>query len=152
MKHYLISLLLAMTPISEVRGAIPYAMANGVPRPWDLIVPVTGNLLIIPLLLVLLEPFFRWLKRRPSLSRLNDWVSRYQRRSVAKVTKHRRALMLALFLFVAIPLPSTGVYSAAVAAVLLRVPKRQAAVPLMLGVIAAGLVVYLTSLGIIHLM
>ena len=150
MKHYLISLLLAMTPISEVRGAIPYAMANGVLRPWDLIVPIVGNILMIPVLLILLEPFFRWLKRRPSLSRLNDWVGRYQRRSVAKVTQHRRALVLALFLFVAIPLPSTGVYSAAVAAVLLRVPKWQAALPMILGVITAGLVVYLTSLGVIH--
>ncbi|HHT20651.1 MAG TPA: small multi-drug export protein [Tissierellia bacterium] len=152
MKHYLITLLLAMAPISEVRGAIPYAMANGIPRPLDFLLPVLGNIFIIPWLLFLLEPFFRWLSRRRSLKKLNQWVIKYQRRTVEKVNNHRRAILLALFLFVAIPLPSTGAYSGALAAVVLRIPKRQAFPVLALGVLAAGLIVYLASLGVIHLL
>lgn len=150
MKHYLITLLLAMAPISEVRGAIPYAMANGISSPLDFLIPVLGNIFIIPWLLFLLEPFFRWLRRRKALSGLNQWVTKYQQRTVKKVTAYRRATLLALFLFVAIPLPSTGAYSGAIAAVVLRIPKKQAFPVIALGVLTAGVIIYLASLGVIH--
>lgn len=151
MKAYIITFLLAMTPISEVRGAIPYALANDIASPWDLLIPIFGNVLLIPLLLYLLEPIFRWLRRRPSLSRINHWVDGYQKRAVKKLTQHQRALLLGLFLFVAIPFPTTGVYSGAVAAVVLRLPKAPAMVVMALGVLTAAIAVYLGSLGVIHL-
>lgn len=152
MKQYLVTWLLAMAPISEVRGAIPYALAKGIPYPWDFLLPVLGNIFVIPWLLLWLEPFFRWLRRQPSLNRLDAWFRKYQERTVSKVTSHQRAIMVALFLFVAIPLPTTGAYSGALAAVLLRLPKRKSFLVIALGILAAGLIVYLTSRGIIHIL
>ncbi|NMB03012.1 MAG: small multi-drug export protein [Tissierellia bacterium] len=152
MKEYLITLLLAMTPISEVRGAIPYAMANGIAFPFHLLLPIAGNIFIIPWLLLLLEPVFKWLKNWQFLHRFNNWIDRYQTKAVEKVTKrHESVLLLALFLFVAIPLPTTGVYTASLAAVVLKVPKLHAFLSLALGVLVASGIVYLASLGVIHL-
>lgn len=148
MKVIIVTLLLAMVPISEVRGAIPYAVVQGIPVPWDFLVPVLGNIFVVPWLLLLLEPFFRWLWAQPSLERLKQWVAKYQTRTVSKVTQHRRTIMVALFLFVAVPLPSTGAYSGALAAVLLRLPKRQSFLVISLGVVVAGIIVYLTTKGI----
>ena len=31
LKHYLITFLISMVPLIELRGALPYALANGIP-------------------------------------------------------------------------------------------------------------------------
>lgn len=151
MKEIVVTLLLAMAPIIEVRGAIPYAIAQGIVFPWNVLLPVLGNIFVIPWLLLWLEPFFRWLRNRPQLHKLNEWTIAYQKRTLKKLNTHRRAILFALFLFVAVPLPSTGAYSGALAAVLLRLPKRQSFVVISLGVITAAVIVYLTSLGLLRL-
>lgn len=52
---------------------------------------------------------------------------------------------------VAIPLPGTGVWTGALIAALLGIPRRWALLPLSLGAVIAGILVLLASLGIFTL-
>lgn len=148
---YVIAFLLGMAPISEVRGAIPYAVAKGIAFPWNVLVPMAGNILVIIPLLLLLKPILKWIKNLKGMHGFKEWVERYESRAVRKMAGYQNALLFGLFVFVAIPLPSTGAYTGALAAVLLRIPKRKSFAAIALGVIGASAIVYMTVKGIIHL-
>lgn len=148
---YLIAFLLGMAPISEVRGAIPYAVAHGLAFPWNVLVPMAGNILVILPLLYLLKPVLRFIKNLSGLQGFKNWVDRYEDRALRKMANYQNALLFGLFVFVAIPLPSTGAYTGALAAVLLRIPKQKAFAAIALGVVTASAIVYLAVKGLIHL-
>lgn len=137
-----------MAPISEVRGAIIYAVAKGIPSPWDFIVPVAGNLLVIPILLALMQPILNYLKERARLQKLRYWINHYEERAENKLKRYNTLVFLGLYLFVAIPLPTTGAYTGILAALLLKVPKGKTMLAISLGVFTAALITWLGSHGV----
>jgi uncharacterized membrane protein len=58
---------------------------------------------------------------------------------------------IGLILLVAIPLPGTGAYTGAIVSFFLRMNKNLSLLYILIGVIAAGVIVTLASKGIIHL-
>ncbi len=136
----------AALPVSELRGAIPLAIW-GYQMPWwkAYVLGVTGNLLPLPLLLWGLDAFFRWLSHIPPGRRLASWLlARAHRRSKTVELYGPLALMT----FVAIPLPVTGMWTGALVAYVLGFRKREAAPPLILGVLfAGGIVLGMSLLG-----
>ena len=50
LKHYVISFLISMVPLIELRGALPYALANGIPTLPAYIVCMVGNMLPVPVI------------------------------------------------------------------------------------------------------
>src|SRR3989344_2691545 len=58
---------------------------------------------------------------------------------------------LALCLFVAIPLPATGVWTGALAAWLFGIPKASAFFYMALGALAAGFIVLAATLGVVNI-
>ena len=58
---YIITFIIAMMPILELRGAIPYAVSQGIGYPLNFIIALAGNVIIIPILLYLIEPLFNWI-------------------------------------------------------------------------------------------
>ena len=47
---YIFTFLISMVPLVELRGAIPFAIANGIPLWTALLIGVIGNLLPVPLI------------------------------------------------------------------------------------------------------
>lgn len=137
-----IIIVTAMTPVSELRGAIPLGIGMGVSPEKSLVLALIGNLVIVPLLLWIIAPLFRYVR---SFGRLRDWINRYEARAASKVKHYRGYRLMALFILVAVPLPTTGVYTAAVAATVLKIRFRNAWMAISMGVLAAGLVVYAIS-------
>jgi len=137
----LITFFTAALPISELRGAIPLAILKYGFNPYKaFILSVLGNVLpVLPLLLGLektsayLSHKFYW------FNRFFSWLFERAR------MKHSRHFTywgdLALFIFVAIPLPLTGAYSGVVAAFVFGIPLKHAFWSIVLGVLAAGLIV-----------
>lgn len=134
-------ILLAMVPIFELRGALPFAreilgMSALSSFSWSVI----GNAIPVPIILWLLPPFTEWAERHwKALHRFLDRLHAYteQRHSA----RFERLRDLALITFVAIPLPITGAWSGSLAAVVFQVPKRRAIPLIFLGIIIAGLIV-----------
>lgn len=139
-----------MLPISELRGAIPLGIFNGL-SPWSAFGwAVIGNIIPIIFILWLLgwvseylsghsyyfNRFFAWLferTRRNHSQRFEVWGS------------------LALVVFVAIPLPMTGGWSGAAAAFVFGIPTKKAFPLICLGIVIAGIIVTLASMGILAL-
>jgi uncharacterized membrane protein len=143
-----IVLLVSVAPISELRGAIPLALARGAPVPAAFFLALTGNLVVIPLVLLCLRLGESWIRRVPAGARLLDWL-------FGRVRRHERLIRrygpLGLALLVAIPLPGTGAWTGAIAAHVLSIPPRRALVPIAAGVMIAGVLVLLASLGLFRL-
>lgn len=135
-------LVVAAIPIVELRGAIPLGVHLGLPPLEALALALLGNLAPIPLVYYALLPVVGYLKRTRLFRRaVVTYVSRTERRA----ENIKRYGLFGLVLFVAIPLPATGAWSGALAALLLGYSLRQTLLALTLGTIIAGVVVTILS-------
>ena len=142
----LIVFLISMTPVSELRGAIPLALTL-YHLPWwkAFLISVIGNILIILPVIIFLEKNSELLMRKSKvLNSFFNWLFERTRKKISKsYDKYRN---LALLIFVAIPLPMTGAWTGSVAAYLLGLSKKEALIYIGLGVVGAGIIVTLTTL------
>ena len=148
MSEALIVVGVAAMPVSELRGAIPLAIVYyQMPPVLAYLLGVAGNLLPIVPLLLLLERLVSLLSRWAIFERFFEWLfARTRRRFSAAV---QRLGALTLVLIVAIPLPMTGAWTGCLVAVLFGIPFRQAVGLIALGVLLAGLIVTLGTLGVL---
>ena len=140
-------LFLAMLPISELRGAIPFAVfvkSMGYTEAYFL--AVLGNFIPVIPLLLLLGPLERWLGRWRIWRRFFDWLFARSRRRGKLIDRFK---FLGLVLFVGIPLPITGAWTGIAAAHVFGVPFRRALPAVTLGIMLAGLVVSLACAGVL---
>lgn len=141
-------LLASMLPVSELRGAIPLALSFGAHPLEAYIICVFGNLLpIIPIMMVL-PLIAKWAQYIPFFHKLFALINRRTEKQQKAVNKYG---FIGLTIFVAVPLPMTGVWTGAAVAYLLGIRKRYAFFALMLGVMLAGALVTLAAGGVIHL-
>ncbi|MEI3078579.1 MAG: small multi-drug export protein [Oscillospiraceae bacterium] len=114
---YLFTLFLAMAPVSELRGAIPFGLAHDIPQ--ALLYPscILANLLPVPFVILFLRRILAWMQRKGGrLASAAGWL---EKRGRAKSARIKRSELLGLYLFVAIPLPGTGAWTGALVAALL---------------------------------
>ncbi|MBU1319703.1 MAG: small multi-drug export protein [candidate division Zixibacteria bacterium] len=152
MNPLLYSVVLSLLPIAELRGGIPYAVANDISLPVAYLVCVASNILVIPALFIFLDTLHHQLyKIGPYKWLFDKMVIRTLRKAETKVGKYG---YWGVMLFVAIPLPVTGAYTGTLAAWLLELNKRKAFWYLALGVVIAGVIVSvatLTGVGILRI-
>ena len=142
--------LIAMTPIFELRGSIPAALSVYDLSIWSAyFISVVGNLVPVVFILLLLESVSGYLGRHSQLfSRFFTWLFERTRRK--HEAKFERWQEFALVIFVAIPLPFTGAWTGSLCAFVFGIPFKKAFPLISFGVIIAGLIVTLASLGIIN--
>lgn len=137
----LITFLAAMTPLGELRLAIPLGIAVR-DVPWFVALPVAvaGNMVPVLALLPGLERLSRFLLSFPNpAGRLLAWQADRLERTHSRRFQQYGAL--ALVILVAIPLPMTGAWTGCLASWVFRVPARRALPLIALGVALAGVVV-----------
>lgn len=140
--------VLSMVPIIELRGAVPIGVGWGLPFWLVYGVSVVGNLLPVPILIPFARRVLRWGATLPKIGALFRKILDIGARKVQKV---RGAVLLGLYLFVAIPLPGTGAWTGCLIATLLQLPLRRAFWPIAAGVATAGVVMGVTSYGLFGL-
>lgn len=143
---WLITVLAAVVPVTELRGSIPLGIQLGLSPLEAFLLSVIGNTLPLLFILPWLSSCAQWISKRSRLGeRLFSFVcQRVQRKLRGKETLEGFALAL----FVGIPLPGTGVWTAMIATLLLGLPFSRAFPFLFLGVILAGVIVTFISIGI----
>ena len=140
------TLVTAMLPILEIRGAIPVGVASGL-DPWlAFAVGFVGNMLPIPILILLTRKVIEWLKKHNMLVKLTAWLENKGSKGAQKVQKYS---FWGLFILVAIPLPGTGAWTGALVASLLDMRLKRALPAIAMGVAVAGLIVLLVTYGVI---
>ncbi len=140
----LVVLVIAALPVLELRGAIPVAINMfGLPWYYAFSLALIGNLLPVPFILLFLEAITRGLGRVGIFRRMLDWLFERTRRRGRIVERYER---IGLALFVAIPLPATGVWTGSLVASLLGLPFKHAFLAILVGVFVAGVIVTCLSL------
>lgn len=140
----------AMFPVVELRGAIPFALLNyGMSPAEAYALSVFGNLLPVLPLLLFLEPIEKFLRRSSIFDKFFDWLFSRTRKNAEKNIQKYGALGLAVF--VAVPLPATGAWTGAAVAYIFGIKHRYSFPAIVLGVLLAGVIVTLASLGILKI-
>ena len=147
--EFLLTLLVSMVPVVELRGGIPFGVTAGLPVWAAFLAAVIGNLIPVPFIIVYIRRIFQWMRRRlPRLNRLVDKLEKKAHLKGQKVTKYK---YLGLMLFVAIPLPGTGAWTGALAAAFLDMPLRKAIPSIFTGVLVAGIAISILTFGVASL-
>jgi len=140
-----ITALLSFMPISELRGAIPFAIANGIPWYWAYPFAVILNALIAPVCWIFLATVHKFLYGaspekgiRLYKNFFNRFVEKARKKLSAGVEKWG---WLGITVFVAIPLPITGAWTGTLGAWIMGVSKKRTVIAVTLGVIIAGIIV-----------
>ncbi len=144
--NHLYVFFLSMVPIIELRGAIPHGAILDLPLWSNYLVSVIGNFLPVPFILLFIRYILEWMKKTKHLARIALWLEEKAARGSEKVQKYAS---LGLFLFVAIPLPGTGAWTGALVAALMRMKMKYALPSILLGVLAAGVIMSLASYGVV---
>jgi len=145
MNPYIVLFGMSLLPISELRGAIIYAAANGLPFLPSYIVAVIGNFLPVCFLILFSKRLLGWLSTLP---KVGGFFRRYLQRANEKALNIGRYELLGLCLFVAIPLPMTGAWTGAVIAAILQLRMKPSAAAILCGICISGIVMGIVSYGI----
>ena len=139
---------LAMTPIGELRLSIPIAITVYKMHPIAaLLWSMAGNIGITIIVLFILEHGVEWLLRHSRKVEIL-WQRYIDNLRLKHAKNFDRWGAVALVLFVAVPIPLTGAISGAIVASVFQIPIARALPLLTLGILIAGAIVTLLTLGI----
>ena len=150
MTKYILIFLISMVPVLELRGAIPFATFWGLDYFTALIVCVIGNMLPVPFIYFFARRVLLWGADRKYIGKYFRFFLSKGERGGQKLVKKtgRGGLFVALMLFVGIPLPGTGAWTGTLAASFLNMGFKSTTVSVSLGVIIAGIIMGLASMGV----
>jgi uncharacterized membrane protein len=150
---FLLTAFLSFLPISELRGAIPFAVAQGIP--WYIAYPYAAalNVLVAPvcwIFLSTLHKLFLKLAEKPAFRWYRTFFDHFVERARGKLSQGvEKWGWVGVAVFVGIPFPLTGAWTGTLGAWVLGLSKRKTMAAVILGVIISGAIVSaVTILGI----
>ena len=146
LKTCVLTFLMSMVPVIELRGAIPFGVASGLSVPTAFIISVIGNLLPIPILVVFTRKVFEWLRTK------SKWLDGIVCKLESKAEKNKEVVekyeFWGLMILVAIPLPGTGAWTGALVAAMMDMRLKRAMPAIIVGVLVAGIIVTGLTYGV----
>ena len=154
-KALLISFLVSMIPLIELRGAIPvgvgiFAAQNIEMSPVSLVLLfvacMVGNMVPVPFIFLFARKFLELGQNQKVIGGICRFFLEKGHRGGEKLQeKAGRGLYFALFLFVGIPLPGTGAWTGTLAASLLDMDWKKTCISVISGVLLAGIIMLTLS-------
>ncbi len=145
----LITFLVSMVPIVELRGAIPIGLGMGLPLATTYALCIVGNMLPVPFIFFFARKVLLWGCDKPVIGNFFTYcVKKGEKGGKALQEKAGRGLFLALLIFVGIPLPGTGAWTGTLAASFLDMDFKSSVIAVMGGVLMAGIIMALASMGL----
>lgn len=148
----LLTVLISMIPIVELRGGIPAGVAMGLPIHTAMVAALLGNMLPVPFVILFIRRIFRWV--RAHIPALGGLVDRVEARAYAKMNNRNlvRWKIRGLLLFVAIPLPGTGAWTGALMAALMDLRLKNAVPVIFAGLLIAAAIMTALTYGVTALL
>ena len=154
--------LLSMVPTFEGRYAVTVALGMGMPPVFSYLLALICSSIPIPIILLLLRPVLDWFYTLPiaPVRKFAAWLERHAEKKRASMNeKNRKGLrgrlsadaaeLLALYIFVALPRPGTGVWTGSAIATLFNMPRLKSGVVILLGNVTACLITTLAASGVL---
>ena len=163
-RKIILTALLSMVPMFEGRYAVTVMLGLGMPPVFAYLLAVIASYLPVPFILLLLRPVLDWFYTLPirPVQSFAAWLERHAEKKRASMNEKNQkgirgklsadtAELLALYIFVALPLPGTGVWTGSAVATLFGMPRGKAALVILLGNATACLLTTLITTGAIAL-
>jgi len=154
-KKYFWVFFISMVPLIEIRGSIPYALAQ-IEMGYNLnfllccIIAVVGNMLPVTFIFFFARKVLEWGKDKKVIGKFFTWCLEKGHKGGKKLEeKAGKGLYWALFLFVGIPLPGTGAWTGTLAASILDMDFKKSVLAIICGVMLAGVIVGLICSGVL---
>ena len=150
---YLIVFFISMVPIVELRGAIPIAESLGLNIALYYPIAIIGNMLPVPIIYLFARKVLEWGKDKKLTKKFFTWCLEKGEKGGEKLKKSagNSGIFWALLLFVGIPLPGTGAWTGTLAASFLNLDFKKSVLAIMGGVVLAGIIMGLVSLGVFNI-
>lgn len=150
--EFLLTMLISMIPVVELRGGVPAGIAMGLPLPMALLAGILGNMLPVPFVILFIRRIFKWI--RTHIPKLGGMIDRLEARAYRKMNNEKlvRYQVWGLLAFVAIPLPGTGAWTGSLIAALMDLRLKNAVPVIFVGVVIAGLIMTALTYGVTALL
>ena len=144
------TIVMSFVPLIELKGGIVFARSCGLDFLLSFLYAYIGSTIVFIPIYFLLRPFLNLIKKVKIFSRLAFKVESYFNQKADETVqdngKKRRLTNLGLkklgvFIFVAIPLPMTGIWTGTAIAVFLNLKFKDAVLPAVLGNFVAGTII-----------
>jgi len=145
MKDILLTFLVAMVPVVELRGAIPFGVVRGLNLWTAIIASVLGNLVPVPFIILFIRRIFAWM--RAHMPKLDGLVTRMEQKAEKNRAAVEKYAFWGLAILVAIPLPGTGAWTGALVAAMMEMRLKRAFPAIVIGVVIAGVIVSVVTYG-----
>ncbi len=145
MKDILLTFLVAMVPVVELRGAIPFGVVRGLNLWTAIIASVLGNLVPVPFIILFIRRIFAWM--RAHMPKLDGLVTRMEKKAEKNRAAVEKYAFWGLAILVAIPLPGTGAWTGALVAAMMEMRLKRAFPAIVIGVVIAGVIVSVVTYG-----
>ena len=149
---YLSVFLISMVPLIELRAAVPIAIGMGLDTLPSIAVCALGNMAPVPISYLFARKFLVWGLDKPGLSKICHFFHDKGEAAGKKLSSSRfgkYGLVIALALFVGIPLPGTGAWTGTLGASFLDLGFRKTVFAVLTGVfISAGIMTTVSLLGV----
>ena len=145
MKDILLTVLVAMVPVVELRGAIPFGVVRGLNLWTAIIASMLGNLIPVPFIILFIRKIFAWM--RAHMPKLDGLVIRMEKKAEKNRAAVEKYAFWGLVILVAIPLPGTGAWTGALVAAMMEIRLKRAFPAIAIGVAIAGVIVSVITYG-----
>ena len=140
-------MFIAVLPVIELKGAIPVGISLGLSPFHAAVISFVGSMIPVPFILFAIRPVFNYLKKT---SIFKNVVHRLTDKSLSKSGNIQKYGAWGLLLFVAIPLPGTGVWTGSLIAALLDMRFKWAFPAIFIGNLIAGILIMGISNGVFN--
>lgn len=148
MSNEVIVFLTGFLPIAEGRVAIPLGLGLGLTPIQAFLFGIAGTILLTPALLWFFQIGVHIISAHiPVADRFFTWLFAHTQEKYAD--RFTVISFIALVLFVAVPLPVTGTYTASLVASIFKVSFKESLLAIWLGLLISGVVILGISLGVI---
>ena len=148
MKDYLYIFFISMVPFIELRGAMIYAAVAGLSFLPSLLCCVVGNILPVPFLIKFSKRILIYLSKWKKIGIFFQKIIDHGNKKALQIGNME---LLGLFLFVALPIPGTGAWTASLVAALMQLRIKKSLFAIGAGVITCGIIMGILSFGITNL-
>ncbi len=145
------TLIMSFVPLIELKGGIVFARGVGFDFFYAFLFAYLGSTLVFFPIYFLLKPILNLIKKIKIFSRLafkiEDYFNSKAEETLSAQTEKNKKKSgdylkkLGVFIFVAIPLPMTGVWTGTAIAVFFNLKLKDAILPVVLGNLVAGLII-----------
>ena len=147
------TLVMSIFPLIELKGGIVFARGVGLDFFSALLLAYVGSTIVFIPIYFLLKPILNLLKKIKFVSRLAEKAESYCQEKATTALESQKSKgkasnmsenflkQLGVFVFVAIPLPMTGVWTGTAIAVFLNLKFKDAVLPIVLGNLVAGILI-----------